>query len=166
MEILNFFNKIYSNANFPTYLIATFAILVVLFLIILILGLKDSKKILTRVKDPEDYEVISFDLPKEADQIKEDVTFEMPLLTKNLAEFKRSIELEISNNMHSPEVEPEYKENTNLIKKPTKVLDIDEIEDTTILPTYPKESNQAFTTLEETEKLEIILPRENSQKCL
>lgn len=163
--ILDIFNKIYSNANFTTILVGSGVTLGFLFIIILLLGLRDSNKIFKKASVTKEINDITFDLPKENEQIKEDVTFEMPLLTKNLEDYKKNIESEISSDRINGEVKPELKDESLFMStKPFKILDINEIEDTAILPSFiieePK-SEQAFTTNENEEMLEIVLPKEN-----
>jgi len=98
MNIFNFIDKIYESKNFKLILLISIILLVVLFLAVLILGLRDAK----RSKNPkrkidEDLKDITFDMPPEDEQmeIKEDVTFEMTALTENLENFKKSLEEEM-----------------------------------------------------------------------
>ncbi len=98
MFLLNFIDKIYESKNFKLILLVSIILLIVLFLVVLLLGIKDAK----RAKNPkrkidEDIKDITFEMPtdKEKIEIKEDVTFEMTSLTKNLEDFKKSLEEEI-----------------------------------------------------------------------
>lgn len=161
--ILDIFNKIYSAANFSTILASSVIVLILLFLIILFLGLKDSHKILQKVTIFKNINDFNIDLPKENEEINEDVTFEMSLLTKNLEEYKNNIEKEISNDEITCEVKPEVKDESLFTNtKPFKILDINEIEDTAVLPTFITESTEsdvAFTTEEQEEMLDVVLPK-------
>ena len=90
----------------------------------------------------EDLKDVSFDeTQEEVEKINEDVTFEMPALTKNLEDFKKNIEEEMKEeNIVLPETN-----NTNVKKldestRPFKILDIDEIEDTVVVPKINSEN--------------------------
>ena len=85
MIINNIIDKIYSNSHFTTILIGAIAFLVVLFIIVLYLGIKDAKKAKNPVKEDKEEKDITFeDAPQEPKDIAEDVTFEMGTITKNL----------------------------------------------------------------------------------
>ena len=94
---------------------------------------------------------ITFNMPEKQDNIKEDVTFEMPVLTKNLENFKKNLEEEIQN-----EEIAEVRKTSGIIKhkepKATKILDINAIEDTSIIPNVKKEENVEVLTLNQEEK--------------
>lgn len=133
MFLLNIIDKIYENSHFQTTLIAAIIFLVLLFIIVLIIGIKDSKK----SKEPkiiaeEDVKDITFDMPKEMENIKEDVTFEMPVLTKNLEDFKKNLEEEIQK---EDQIEVRKTSGSTELKetRPIKILDAHEIEDTAIV---------------------------------
>lgn len=133
MNMLNIIDNIYENSHFTTALIASVVILVVLFIIVLIIGIKDSKK----SKNPsilleEDIKDISFDIPADAEKVKEDVTFEMPVLTTNLENFKKNLEEEIKTE-EMAEIRKLNKDNKQKDKKMVKVLDMDELKDTAII---------------------------------
>lgn len=133
--ILNFISSLYDNANFTKFLIIAIIVLAFVFAIIFLLGLRDLRK----SKEPpkvadEDLKDFSFDIPSDAEAIKEDVTFEMPSLTKNLEDFKKSIEEEIQKERIDKAIKTEIKEKVIEEPKATKILDIDEIEDTSIIP--------------------------------
>ncbi len=133
-NILNVIDKIYSSEHFTTVLIAAIVVLITLFVIVLIMGIVDKKKEeLKKQKEIENLEEdITFSEIKEEDKIKEDITFEYPSITKNLEEFKMSLEKELN------------QEKDNLLplersQKPYKVINVSEIEDTTIIPNLTKE---------------------------
>lgn len=137
---LLFMSEIYENANFTKFLIIAIIVLASIFAIVFLLGLRDLRK----SKEPnevldEDMKDFSFDIPENAEQIKEDVTFEMPSLTKNLQDFKKSIEEEMQKENNEVAIKTEIKDKSEEEKiKPYKILDIDEIEDTSILPKLQK----------------------------
>ncbi len=156
MNLLNIIDNIYENSHFTTALIASVVILVLLFIIVLIIGMRDARK----DKSPkrlleEDIKDVSFDIPPEAEKVKEDVTFEMPVLTKNLENFKKSLEEEIQ----SEEVKADVHKKTNKDeeveeKKVVKVLDMDEIKDTSILDLPSKIEKKPLPTEEKNAKAE------------
>ncbi len=133
-SVLNIIDKIYSSEYFTTALIVAIIILMVLFSLVFIMGMIDNKKEeLKKQKEREaEQQDITFDEIKEEDKIKEDITFEYPSITKNLEEFKMSLEKELN------------QEKDNLLplersQKPYKVINVSEIEDTTIIPNLTKE---------------------------
>lgn len=137
---LLFMSEIYENANFTKFLIIAIIVLASIFAIVFLLGLRDLRKSKesNEVLD-EDMKDFSFDIPDNAEQIKEDVTFEMPSLTKNLQDFKKSIEEEMQKENNEVAIKTEIKDKSEEEKiKPYKILDIDEIEDTSILPKLQK----------------------------
>lgn len=137
MNVLNIIDNIYENSHFTTALIASVILLVILFVIVLFIGIRDARKDKIKPKMlEEDVNDISFDIIPDVDKVKEDVTFEMPVLTKNLENFKKNLEEEILNEetvmvRKSNKVEEEE-------KKIVKVLDMDEIKDTSILEVNDK----------------------------
>ncbi len=95
---MNIIDKIYSNSHFTTILIGAIAFLVVLFIIVLCLGIKDAKKAKNPVKKEKEEKDITFeDVPQEPKDVAEDVTFEMGTITKNLEDFKKGLEEELQN---------------------------------------------------------------------
>ena len=95
MNLLNIIDTIYESKYFPTILIISIIVLVFLFVVVILLGLKDAKKSKEPKKEMfQDIKDITFDTPSEKEAIKEDVTFEIPVLTKNLENFKKSLEEE------------------------------------------------------------------------
>lgn len=155
---LNFINSIYESEYFPKILLFAIIFLIVLFAVVLILGLKDAK----RSKEPkkeveEDIKDITFNMTNDTDVAKEDVTFEMPVLTKNLEDFKKNLEEEIQKeskiNILTPVGELPKKQ-----EKPQKILDIKTIEDTAIIPVLTPEVIEKYEVerLEETKQLEKL----------
>ena len=154
-NILNIIKRIYESNYFPTLLTYSIIFLVLLFIIVLFLGLKDAKK----SKEPkkiveEETKDITFEQITELDNIKEDVTFEMPVLTKNLENFKKSLEevkvgkslIEALEEEIQKEEQFEIRKTSGIIKhkkefeKTPKVLDKTKIEDTAINPVIKEES--------------------------
>ena len=117
-NVLNIIDKIYSSEYFTTILIIAIIVLLVLFALVFIMGMIDNKK---------------EELKKQKELSEEqDITFEYPSITKNLEAFKTSLEKELN------------KESDNLLpleksQKPYKVLGVNEIEDTTIIPALSAE---------------------------
>lgn len=164
MNILSIIDKIYENGHFGTLLTVSIISLIALFIIVYILGVKDKKK-QTQVKKEVEEEVkdITFDIPSEIDNIKEDVTFEMPSLTQNLENFKKSLEEEIQK-----EDMAEVRKTSGLIlpkeKKITKILDLDKIEDTSILPAKEQKKIEEKIALDDDKGMEIPKLNENYEK--
>ena len=105
-----------------------------MFALVFIMGMIDNKKEeLKKQKELSEEQDITFNEIKEEDKVKqEDITFEYPSITKNLEAFKTSLEKELN------------KESDNLLpleksQKPYKVLGVNEIEDTTIIPALSAE---------------------------
>lgn len=134
MKILDFITKLYQNKNFIKYFLIALGIIVLLMIIVIVAYIKDKKKKYETLEElEEDVKDISFELPKEFNQIREDITFEMPVLTKNLDDFRKSIEEEIKG--ENPENQPKIyvkrkKKNSN---NRELILDRQAIEDTMIL---------------------------------
>ncbi len=134
MNVLSIIDKIYESSRFGTFLTVSIIMLIILFCIVFFLGVKDKKKANNKKeKIEEEVNDITFDMPAELENIKEDVTFEMPSLTQNLENFKKNLEEEIQK-----EEMAEVRKTSGLIlpkeKKTIKVLDLEKIEDTAILP--------------------------------
>ncbi len=133
LYILNIINDIYEHELFPKVLTISIILLIIMFVLVLLIGLRDARKAKEPKKEvEEDIKDITFDDVTDIENIKEDVTFEMPNLTKNLEDFKKNLEEEIQKESEidvekQNETEPEE-------EKPTKILDINEISDTTIIP--------------------------------
>ena len=142
MNILNIIDDIYGSEYFTTGLIIAIGILVVLFVVVLLMGVIDNKKEEIKKKKKQENKDITFSEIKEEDKIKEDVTFEFPTITKNLENFKNSLEDELNKNVEA--LLPLEKS-----LKPYKVISVNELEDTVVLPKVTEE------TLEKT----LIMPR-------
>ena len=134
MNLLNIIEKIYESKYFTTFLVVAILLLIILFVVVLFLGKKDAKKSLEPPKEiEEDVKDITFNTPAELENIKEDVTFEMPVLTQNLENFKKNLEEEIQKEDNAQIRKTSGNHNTKN-EKPVKILDMDEIEETTIIP--------------------------------
>ena len=150
MNLLSVIDKIYENKSFTTIFIIAIILLALLFLVVLLLGLKDAKK----AKEPkkkdkeEDVKDVTFKKEIEADPISEDVTFELPVLTKNLESFKKNLEEEIKKE-NEVDIKPTVDAKLNKSNKPIKILDINEIEDTAIVPIVEEKKNKKTKKKEE-----------------
>ena len=153
MKLLNIFEKLYNHPNFNTILLWLIIISIIVFALILFLGLRDKNKEEREALKEEEPEDITFTEIDEKDKIKEDVTFEMPTLTKNLVDFKKNIEEEIENS-DNVDITPENNEKVEEDTKSIKVLDINEIEDTAILNQLFEEDIVAFEEESKESKLE------------
>ena len=153
MKLLNIFEKLYNHPNFNTILLWLIIISIIVFALILFLGLRDKNKEEREALKEEEPEDITFTEIDEKDKIKEDVTFEMPTLTKNLVDFKKNIEEEIENS-DNVDIAPENNEKVEEDTKSIKVLDINEIEDTAILNQLFEEDIVAFEEESKESKLE------------
>lgn len=145
MNLLNIITTMFEYKYFPTIITITISFLVVTFIIVLFTGLKDAKK--KEIKKVEIFEEkdITFEEPKEELIIQEEVTLEMPSLTKNLEDFKKTIEEEIKQENIVPNIEVEQNTNKSLIDstKPFRILNVNEIEDTIITEVISeKDTNQ------------------------
>lgn len=130
--IMNFVDKIYSNSHFTTILIGAIAFLVVLFIIVLYLGIKDAKKAKNPQKEEEKQKDITFeDITPEQKEIAEDVTFEMGTITKNLEDFKKGLEEELQNETTEIKVvdEPKQEEPIKSDASSKEELSEEEVED-------------------------------------
>ena len=97
--ILNIIDQIYSNSYFTTLLVGAIAFLIVLFIVVLYMGIKDAKKSKEPAVDKKEQEKdITFEeLTEEQKDVAEDVTFEMPTISKDLEDFKKGVEEELKN---------------------------------------------------------------------
>ena len=118
MKLLNIFEKLYNHPNFNTILLWLIIISIIVFALILFLGLRDKNKEEREALKEEEPEDITFTEIDEKDKIKEDVTFEMPTLTKNLVDFKKNIEEEIENS-DNVDIAPE---NNEKVEEDTKSI--------------------------------------------
>ncbi len=162
MYILNIIDEIYENSYFQTCLIGATIILILLFVVVLILGIKDSRK----SKEPqniveEDVKDVTFEMPADSDNIKEDVTFEMPVLTKNLEDFKKNLEEEIQKEDEAV-IRKTSGTTENKDSKPIKILDAHEIEDTAIVHLKELE-NQKTKTSEISKESKNVAEKEKKQ---
>lgn len=163
MNLLNLIDKIYENEHFTTFLIIAFVILFLLFIVVLIIGMKDAKKAkMPPEEKEEDVKDITFDVPKEAESIKEDVTFEMPVLTKNLENFKKNLEEEIQT-----EDIAEVRKTSGIVlpktNKAVKILDMNAIEDTSILPNIKEDLSVGKEEETKVGKIEQLEENQNGE---
>lgn len=131
MGILNMFGSIYENKVIMKTFAIIVAFLLVIFFVVLCIALIEKRKRLHPKNVEEELKDISFEMPKEEDIVKEDVTFEMPSLTKNLEDFKKNIEEELKKeeleaNVIETSVKPKNKEETT---KTYKIIGAKEIDD-------------------------------------
>ena len=154
--ILNIIDKIYGSSYFSTALIAALIILVILFVVVFIIGKIDAKREEIKEEKKEEEKDITFNTIKEEDIIKEDVTFELPSITKNLEDFKTSLEAEL--NRESELLLPLEKS-----QKPYKVIDVREIENTVVLPTLTKEDLEKTLTLPKLDREHLNVKEEKKE---
>ena len=174
MNLLSIIDKLYENDNFVTILIIAIVVLVILFIIVLILGLKDAAKSKKpkKVKE-EEVKDITFEEGVKEPIEKEDVTFETPVLTKNLEDFKKSFEEEIQKDQ-DVEVRTTAHSTLSESTKPVKILDINVIEDTAVItpvteeevsvPTKEKDKVTPKEEKEEVKEEEKIITRDVDKK--
>ena len=132
-----------------------------LFVVVLIIGLRDSRK---KEKKPieiiKEFEEITFKEDQEELIINEEITLEMPSITKNLEDFKKSIEEEIKQEQLDSNVQVEQSEDKSLMEdtQPVKILNINEIEDTVIINTVEtkEEKEESIETIIEEEPIEML----------
>lgn len=150
MNLQNLITTIFEYKYFNIIIITTSLILITLFFIVLIVGLKDAKKkTKQRTKIIKEFEDITFKEEPEELIINEEITLEMPSITKNLEEFKKAIEEEIKQEKIESQINVEHSEEKSLMEntKPVKILNINEIEDTVIINT--NEVQQEYQTIRE-----------------
>lgn len=156
MYSLNIIDKIYSSSYFTTFLVGAIVLLIILFVIVLIMGIKDSKKINQIVEEEEEPTDITLKPLEELekDEIKEDVTFEIPSITANLENFKKNLELELQKNNKM--------ETLNNSNKQFKVTEVNELEDTVLLNpveiTSVEEVVEEVTEIKEETKVAASMP--------
>ena len=119
----------------------------------------------------DDYEDVLYE--KLEVEKKEDVTFETPVLTKNLEDFKKSFEEEIQKDQ-DVEVRTTAHSTLSESTKPVKILDINVIEDTAVItpvteeevsvPTKEKEKVTPKEEKEEVKEEEKIITRDVDKK--
>ena len=157
MKITDIITTIFEYKHFDTIIISISIFLVLLFIIVLIVGLLDSRKKKEKPVELFEKEEITFEAPKEELIINEEITLEMPSITKNLEDFKKSIEEEIKQENITSNIEVEQSNEKPLLdnSKPIKILNINEIENTQIVETIKEE--KAETAIEEYyEEIEIL----------
>lgn len=161
MSLLNIMTTIFEYKHFNTIIIAVSLSLIALFIIVLILGIKDShKKVRKPIQIKKEFEEITFKEEQEELIINEEITLEMPSITKNLEDFKKSIEEEIKQEQLDSNIQVEQSEDKSLMEdtKPVKILNINEIEDTVIINTIDRkeEQEEPVEAIIEEEPVEII----------
>jgi hypothetical protein len=157
MKITDIITTIFEYKHFDTIIISISIFLVLLFIIVLIVGLLDSSKKKEKPVELFEKEEITFEAPKEELIINEEITLEMPSITKNLEDFKKSIEEEIKQENITSNIEVEQSNEKPLLdnSKPIKILNINEIENTQIVETIKEEKVE--TAIEEYyEEIEIL----------
>jgi hypothetical protein len=157
MKITDIITTIFEYKHFDTIIISISIFLVLLFIIVLIVGLLDSRKKKEKPVELFEKEEITFEAPKEELIINEEITLEMPSITKNLEDFKKSIEEEIKQENITSNIEVEQSNEKPLLdnSKPIKILNINEIENTQIVETIKEEKVE--TAIEEYyEEIEIL----------
>ena len=157
MKIIDIITTIFEYKHFDTIIISISIFLVLLFIIVLIVGLLDSRKKKEKPVELFEKEEITFEAPKEELIINEEITLEMPSITKNLEDFKKSIEEEIKQENITSNIEVEQSNEKPLLdnSKPIKILNINEIENTQIVETIKEEKVE--TAIEEYyEEIEIL----------
>lgn len=157
MKIIDIITTIFEYKHFDTIIISISIFLVLLFIIVLIVGLLDSRKKKEKPVELFEKEEITFEAPKEELIINEEITLEMPSITKNLEDFKKSIEEEIKQENITSNIEVEQSNEKPLLdnSKPIKILNINEIENTQIVETI-KEENVETAIEEYYEEIEIL----------
>jgi hypothetical protein len=157
MKFIDIMTTIFEYENFATILTATTLGIFLLFILVLVAGLRDTKK---KNEKPielvkEELEEVTMEELKEELIIKEEVTLEMPSITKNLEEFKKAIEEEIKYEDEDTKMDVQINKNSLENTKSMNILNINEIENTVI--TEPKKK-------EETKQVELIETEEKEEK--
>ena len=158
--ILNIIDQIYSNSHFTALLIGAIAFLIVLFIVVLYMDVKDAKKAKEPVVDKKEEKDITFEeLTEEQKEVAEDVTFEMPTISKDLEDFKKGVEEELKNIPDTIEDVPEVVENVEDLDKTTVMEtvgefrspdeDFDDVEDDFLDLIRDKEEKEPVLPVEE-----------------
>ena len=157
MNLMDIITTIFEYKYFGTIIISISIFLVLLFIIVLILGLVDAHKKNKKPVEIFKKEDITFEAPKEELIISEEITLEMPSITKNLEDFKKSIEEEIKQEEITSNIEVEQSNDKPLLdnSKPIKILNINEIENTQIVETIKEEEPQKVEE-EVIENIEVL----------
>jgi hypothetical protein len=140
MNIMSIIDNIYGSKNFGNIMGISILVLSAVFLLILFLGLHEKNKRLHPKKKKEVLESdITFDENAKVndDEVKEEITFEKPVISEKLENFKKNMEVKLENIGDDESLNRVIKisrksslmENT----RKYKILDIDEIEDTQTL---------------------------------
>lgn len=162
MKFIDIVTTIFEYENFSTILIASTLGIFLLFILVLLAGLRDSKK-----KKEKPVEVIKEELKdvtmeklKEELIISEEVTLEMPSITKNLEEFKKAIEEEIKHEDEHTTMQVQLSPDKSLLEsaKAIKILNINDIENTIILE--PKKVAAAAEAQNHQEQIEEKMEEE------
>ena len=166
MNLLNIITTMFEYKYFPAIISITIGFLVITFLVVLFTGLKDAKK--KEIKKVEIFEEkdITFEDPKEELIIQEEVTLEMPSLTKNLEDFKKAIEEEIKQENIETNVEIEEGKQIQENTKPIKTINVNEVEDSIIMETISKKDSNQKEKKELIEKLETEEGTEHEIKII
>ena len=156
MKFIDIMTTIFEYENFATILTATTLGIFLLFILVLVAGLRDTKK---KNEKPielvkEELEEVTMEELKEELIIKEEVTLEMPSITKNLEEFKKAIEEEIKYEDEDTKMDVQINKNSLENTKSMKILNINEIENTVITEPKKKEETKPVELIETEEKLE------------
>ena len=157
MNFIDIMTTIFEYENFATILTATTLGIFLLFILVLIAGLRDKKK---KNEKPielikEELEEVTMEELKEELIIKEEVTLEMPSITKNLEEFKKAIEEEIKYEDEDTKMDVQLGKSLLDNSKAIKILNINEIENTVIVEPKKKEETKPVELIEkEEEKVE------------
>ena len=143
MNTMNIISTLFNNDNFIDILTFSIISLTTLFIIILFLAYRDKHK-----KDKPRTNILKeLDNKKKVNnnKIKEDITFEMPVVSENLQRYKESIEKSFQNDNDFKEAKPIIQNIKLKTPKQTKVLDIDKIVETPVEPTFNLEKiNEKF----------------------
>ena len=156
MKFIDIMTTIFEYENFATILTATTLGIFLLFILVLVAGLRDTKK---KNEKPielvkEELEEVTMEELKEELIIKEEVTLEMPSITKNLEEFKKAIEEEIKYEDEDTKMDVQINKNSLENTKSMKILNINEIENTVITEPKKKEETKPVELIETEEQLE------------
>lgn len=136
MITLNIINNLYSNDNFVYILTFSFISLLILFFVILFLAYRDKNKKDKADKTNNNTLKLANNKKKINNKIKEDITFEIPVISENLQQYKESIETSLKNDIFYREAKPLIQNIKIKSSKNTRVLDIDKIEQTFIEPKF------------------------------
>lgn len=158
MKFIDIMTTIFEYENFATILTASTLGILLLFIIVLVAGLRDTKKKNEKPVElvKEELEEVTMEELKEDLIIKEEVTLEMPSITKNLEEFKKAIEEEIKHEDEETHMEVQLSQDkkNHDSSKSIKTLNINEIENTVITEPKKKEEEKPVELIEVEEIVE------------